>query len=81
MFSSSSVTILNCNAKTLLQLRIVTLDEENKTLTMADDDEDEPTDEVELSPEEVEERFKKLKEELAHQLKKNEDSLDKEEKK
>ena len=72
---------LHGNAKTLLQLRIVTLDEENKTLTMADDDEDEPTDEVELSPEEVEERFKKLKEELAHQLKKNEDSLDKEEKK
>lgn len=72
---------LHGNGKTLLQLRIVTLDEENKTLTMADDDEDEPTDEVELSPEEVEERFKKLKEELAHQLKKNEDSLDKEEKK
>lgn len=66
---------LHGNSKTLLQLRIVTLDDENKTLKMAEDDEVEQEEEVVLTPEEIEMRFKKLKEELAHQLKTNEESM------
>lgn len=60
------------NEKTLLQLRIVTLDNENKTLKMVDDDELEPSDEEALSPQEIEERFNKLKKELSKQLQENE---------
>ena len=44
------------NSKTLLQLRIVTLDSENKTLKMVDDDEE--IDEKELSSEEIENMYK-----------------------
>ena len=72
---------LHGNEKTLLQLRIVALDNENKTLKLLDKEELEPTDEEYLSPEEIEERFKKLKDELSSQLKNNEESLEKESKK
>ena len=67
------------NSKTLLQLRIVTLDSENKTLKMVDDDEE--IDEKELSSEEIETRFNQLKEELLEQLKEQEESLIKGDKK
>lgn len=67
------------NSKTLLQLRIVTLDSENKTLKMVEDDEE--IDENELSSEEIEARFNQLKEELLDQLKEQEESLIKGDKK
>lgn len=67
------------NSKTLLQLRIVTLDSENKTLKMVEDDEE--IDEKELSSEEIETRFNQLKEELLDQLKEQEESLIKGDKK
>lgn len=67
------------NSKTLLQLRIVTLDSENKTLKMVEDDEE--IDENELSSEEIETRFNQLKEELLDQLKEQEESLIKGDKK
>ena len=67
------------NAKTLLQLRIVTLDDNSQTLKMADDDDIEETEDT-LTPEEVEERFAKLKEELSKQLERNNDSSEEENK-
>ena len=67
------------NSKTLLQLRIVTLDSENKTLKMVEDDEE--IDENELSSEEIEARFNQLKKELLDQLKEQEESLIKGDKK
>ncbi len=69
------------NEKTLLQLRIVYLDNESKTLKMMDDKELEPTDEEVLTPEEIEKRFKNLKDELSKQLIKNDDADTKGEKK
>ena len=66
---------LHGNARTLLQLRIVELDNEKKTLKMVEDDEEE---EEVISVEEIEARFKKLREELALQLQTNEQSVDEE---
>ena len=68
------------NEKTLLQLRIVALDNENKTLKLLEEEEI-VQEEEDYSPEMIEERFKKLKEELSLQLKNNEESLNKESKK
>ena len=68
------------NGRTLLQLRIIALDDENKSLKMVDEDEKEDESQVELTAEEIEERFRKLKEELSLQLKENQEELDKENK-
>lgn len=66
------------NEKTLLQLRIVSLDNEKKTLKLLE--EDDYNEEETLTPKEIEERFKKLKKELSKQLKTNQKSLDEESK-
>ena len=66
------------NGRTLLQLRIISLDNETKSLKMADEDEVEDETQNELTAEEIEERFKKLKEELASQLEENQSELEKE---
>lgn len=71
---------LHGNEKTLLQLRIVTLDNNSKTLKMAEDDEAEESEEI-LTIEEIEKRFLKLKEEIQDQLKEKEEEMIKEEEK
>ena len=67
---------LHGNSKTLLQLRVVTLEDEKKTLEMIEEEEYEEV----LTPEMIEERFRKLKEELSSKLKENEASIIEEEK-
>lgn len=67
---------LHGNSKTLLQLRVVTLEDEKKTLEMVEEEEYEEV----LTPEMIEERFRKLKEELSSKLKENETSIIEEDK-